>query len=213
MTGSNDTWIGSHCWRLSRDPLMRNSDAQCVSGSGKPHLAHQLKRRRVQLTDAERKTLAERARNWAASAAEVATMAKPDTILAMALHAAPPRGGPLPAVQALGRPRIGGTRSWRPWWCGWPARIAPGAMTASLAPWPTWAIASGPDRGQHPQAPRHPTRSARKTTVPGGSSSVCTWTCWGHRLLTSEVWTWCGLMMAALLCSSTSVVARYMEQA
>ena len=72
-------------------------------------LHHQLQGR-IRLTDAERKTLAEIGKKLGKQALEeMATIVKPDTILAW--H-----------------------RSLRPWCYAWPRRIAPGATTALRGP-------------------------------------------------------------------------------
>jgi putative transposase len=70
-------------------------------------LRNQLKRPRVQLTDAERKTLAEMGQKLGRQAlAEVATIAKPDTILAWPRTCAAQTCDRSPPCKALGRPRI-----------------------------------------------------------------------------------------------------------
>jgi hypothetical protein len=88
---------------------------------------------RVRLSDGERKTLAELGKQLGKQALEeIATMVKPDTILAWYRNLSP-RSATAPGNA---RPQDGhrSMRSWRRWWCIWPRRIAPGAMIALLAP-------------------------------------------------------------------------------
>jgi hypothetical protein len=92
-------------------------------------LRNQIKARRLLLTDAERKTLAEMGHKLGRQALqEIATIAQPDTILAwhrkfMDQHeiSSPQRQSDVPASP----------RSWKTSWCAWPGRIARGGMIAS----------------------------------------------------------------------------------
>ena len=96
-------------------------------------LRNQLKGRRVQLTDAERQTLAEMSQKLGRRAlAEIATTAKPATILAWHRKLVVQKSDALKPRKALGRPRM--TRSWRPWSSAWRKRIARGATIALSVP-------------------------------------------------------------------------------
>ena len=73
---------------------------------------------RVWLTDGERKTLAEIGQQLGKQALEdVATIVKPDTILAWHRKLVAQKFDGSQQRKAPGRPRS--TKSWRPWWCAW----------------------------------------------------------------------------------------------
>jgi len=164
-------------------------------------LRNQLKRRRVQLTDAERKTLAEMGQKLGRQAlAEVATMAKPDTILAWHCTCAAQTCDRSPLCKALGRPRIDQelealvvrmARENRSW--GYDRIV--GALANLGYRISDQTVGNILKRHGIPPAP------ARKTTVTWREFIRMHMDLLGATdFFTSEVWTWCGLMMAALLC-------------
>src|SRR5438552_1031902 len=98
-------------------------------------LRHQIKGR-VQLSDGERKTLAEIGSKLGKKAlAEVAKIVKPDTILGWHRTLMAQKRDGTKQRRPLGRPKI--DPDWRPSLSAWPVRIAPGAPTALWEPWPT----------------------------------------------------------------------------
>jgi transposase InsO family protein len=91
---------------------------------------------RIRLSDGERKTLAAIGKKLERQAlAEVATIVKPETILAWHRTMVAKKFDGSPQRKALGRPKS--TKRWKPWSCAWPKKIAPGATTGSSAPWLT----------------------------------------------------------------------------
>ena len=97
---------------------------------------------RVQLSDGERKTLAEIGQKLGKKALEaVASIVKPDTILAWYRKLIAQKFDGSQKRQALGRPPVDAelealvVRMW-------PRRTARGATIASRGPWPIWAIRS-----------------------------------------------------------------------
>ena len=92
---------------------------------------------RVRLTDGERKTLAEIGQRLGRHAlAEIATIVKPDTILAWHRKLVAQNL----TVLLCARPQAvrRSMRSWRPWWCAWQKKIVAGATIASQEPWHIW---------------------------------------------------------------------------
>src|SRR5262245_23148094 len=91
--------------------------------------ATRARRGRVLLTDAERQMLAEMGPTLGRQGlAEIATIAKPDTILVWHRKLMVQQGVRAQLRQPVGRPAL--TRSWKISWCGWPERIVRGAMPA-----------------------------------------------------------------------------------
>src|SRR2546429_5807570 len=92
-------------------------------------LRNQIKARRLLLTDAERKTLAEMGHQLGRQALqEIATIAQPDTILAWHRKFMDHTMAVRRSVSRSDGPAS--TRSWKTSWYAWPARIARGGMTA-----------------------------------------------------------------------------------
>ena len=90
---------------------------------------------RVRLSDGERKTLAELGQKLGKQAlAEVATIVKPDTILGWHRKFVAQQFDGSTQRKAPGRPPI--DQELAAFWSAWTRRIARGAMTGSLAPWP-----------------------------------------------------------------------------
>ena len=130
---------------------------------------------RLQLSDAERQTLAEiGARLGKQALAEVATIVQPDTILGWNRKLAA-RSSMAPSSV---NPWVGpaSTRNSRTGSFAWRRRIAAGAMIALPAPWPSWvttsatrrwAISSNAVISRQPQSAGRPRR--------GENSSVVTW--------------------------------------
>jgi putative transposase len=86
---------------------------------------------RVRLTDTERKTLAEIGMKLGKQALEeVATIVKPDTILAWHRKLVAQKFDGSQQRQSPGRPKI--DQELEPWWCAWPRRTAVGATIALL---------------------------------------------------------------------------------
>jgi hypothetical protein len=97
---------------------------------------------RVQLTDGDRRTLAELGQKLGRQAlAEIATVAKPDTILAWHRTFADQKVAPSERHRSVGPVPVL-TKKLKPWWYVWHGKIVRGAMTASWVLWPTWAIRS-----------------------------------------------------------------------
>jgi putative transposase len=88
---------------------------------------------RVQLSNGERKTLAAIGKTLGRQAlADVATIVKPETILAWHRMLVAKKFDGSPQRKTPGSPPS--IRSWRRWWYGWPKRIVPGGTTASSGP-------------------------------------------------------------------------------
>ena len=95
---------------------------------------------RLRWSDPERAILAEIGRRVGRKALrEVASIAKPDTILAWyrRLVAQKFDGSQHGGIQAA--PPF--HRTWKLWWCEWRVRILAGDMTASSERWPIWVTA------------------------------------------------------------------------
>jgi hypothetical protein len=94
---------------------------------------------RLRLSNSERTTLAEIGKRLGRKALrEVASVAKPDTILAwyrrlVAQKFDAPNTGSIQAVLQF-------QQKSKLWWFGWHERTLAGDMTGSLAPLPTWVI-------------------------------------------------------------------------
>jgi hypothetical protein len=114
---------------------------------------------RVQLTDAERQTLADSAKKLGKKALQdVAQIVKPDTILAGNANL------PLTNLMALTIANHLDAPVWikplRIWSSTWPRKIVAGATTDWRVPWLIWAMRSViTPWAQHLQAPRHPNGS------------------------------------------------------
>jgi putative transposase len=79
----------------------------------------------VQLSDGDRQALAESGQKLGKQAlGEIATIAKPETIFAWYRKFVTRKGDGLKQRKLLDVPAL--TKSWRPWWCVWLERIAPG---------------------------------------------------------------------------------------
>jgi putative transposase len=90
---------------------------------------------RVRLSDDERKTLAEIGMKLGKQALEeVASIVQPDTILAWHRTLVAQKFEGTRKRQGSGAPQS--MRRWRPWWCGWPRKIACGATIALSGLWP-----------------------------------------------------------------------------
>ena len=96
---------------------------------------------RLHLSDAERQTLAEIGKELGKQALEeVAKVAKPETILAWHRKLVAQKFDGSDRRKPRGRPRV--KQELEDWAFAWRGKIAAGAMTASRAPWPSWAITS-----------------------------------------------------------------------
>ncbi len=119
----------------------------------------------------------------------------PGTARALLRRVMAPSPANLLAVPAL-------TRRLKMWWCGWPARIAPGAMTALSVLWPTWATRSvtrpvGNILKRHEilAAPERKRTTTWKEFIRTHMAVLV-----ATNFFTAEMGTWCGLVIAAVLC-------------
>lgn len=100
---------------------------------------------RIQLMDGDRKALAALGQQLGKKALEeIATIAKPDTILAWHCTLADQKVDTSEPHTCVGRPRI--DKRSKIWWCAWPERTARGGMIVLWAHWLTWAIVSATRR-------------------------------------------------------------------
>jgi hypothetical protein len=133
---------------------------------------------RIRLTDGERKTLAEIGKQLSKHAlAEVATIVRPETILAWHRKLVAQKCDGSQQRKALGRPKV--VKRWKTWWCGWPRRSARGATIVArelCTTWGTrlvirrWAISSG--------AMGFPPLQSGRRQRPGQNVFAPIWTSW-----------------------------------
>jgi hypothetical protein len=100
---------------------------------------------RLQLSDAERQTLAEIGKKLGKQALEeVATIVKPDTILGWNRKLAAEKFDGSTQRKSLGRPRV--EKELEDWVVKRPRRIDSGGMIALPGLWPSWAMPSATRR-------------------------------------------------------------------
>ena len=120
---------------VNQELLLKNEYLVAENRILKAHI-----RGRLLLSDGEKATLAEIAKRLGRQAlAQIAGVAKPDTILAWFGKLIAKKTGPSSAAPAGVH---GSGRSLRTWWSSWPEATPVGVTTALSVPWPIWGTRS-----------------------------------------------------------------------
>jgi len=121
---------------VNQELLLKNEYLVAENRILKAHI-----RGRLLLSDGEKATLAEIAKRLGRQAlAQIAGVAKPDTILAWFRELIAKKFDGSKQRGARGRPRVG--RNLRTWWSSWLEATPVGVTTALSVPWPIWGTRS-----------------------------------------------------------------------